>query len=1800
MSWVHTLSIALLLAAAVPQLSLAAPQGNFAQTAAPIGNPQQTTLVYSFDPPRLQPTAAGTRVAVADCLSDGVPRAPALPVRGVTIAIPEGYRPRTVRISPGRTRLITLDHPVAPAEDAVPLSSPPDRQGRSYRDEKLYARTTPYPDYDAGEQRRQRRDRLHGDGLLTITLHPVQYIPARNQLLAHGELTVMIDWEPIPSSEQNTGWRPRRKRPRAEADAVAAGSPLLSRAARSVPAPGSPSRAASAATLTRPLSPPDCFEHVIIAPSNYIAGTPAPWNLEALSAARRRAGLNSTQVSIEWIGANYAGRDTAERMRAFIRDAYDNWSTRFILLVGTPAQVPTRKLYCSFSAGTDLIPADGLYFGCLDGSFDRDGDSVFGEIGDGETGWDIDLVAEVFVGRFPAATTADVANMVRKTLAYEALPASALGRISHIGEKLGFGGETEYATGSMEQIRLGASTGGFTSIGFRSSYMQDQLDATDTLYDSPTYLWPASAMLSRLNQNFHVFNHLGHGAAQLGFKIDLSKAANRTAIASLTNALPSFIYSQACYIGAFDTANCLAQLFSTSRGGPFAAVMNSRYGWGYRENIDGPSQLFNRKFWDAAFDGTAYHLGAINARSRENLRPYISMYSGNVFRWIYYELTLFGDPATPFAAPLLNIVPTLSPTGLQRNYTPDELLTVQAAIGPASLINGTTPRIVWRTSSDAAGVYRTNALLHESHLTYAATLPPQPLGTRLTYTLHAETLAGLTVRWPAAGEQHTAITAALNLSITASPSPQGETTPPYGSYSIASGNVVQASAPARVILADGISQACLGSSGTGSAPDTITPTNTFVMLADSQITWLWTDAYLFRQTSNIPVLPGTAQWYRSDEYARTQTAPGSLLHGSVPYRFIGWWLNGNRQPSPHARASNPLVDLTMTAPMTAEARYIPAAADANANGIADWWEYLFFGALDQYDLIDDSDGDGFTLEEEFGDYTDPTNPMSFPSPPSIRHTRLAATQAAPPPYAVQATITDTHSVAQALLRWRRNAEPWTTQTLTTNAAGLYAGTLPAPATFGDQIVYQIEASDPGGRTALAGPYTLTLVYPQATLGPVPSLATFVARHVPADVALVLTNSGNADLHWSLHPAIFETVTDETPHVWTLNAYKQSWTHSSRRFTSSPLALLGAPKSIGGASSPAVHAGLRSPSLVPAPGAKLTFSYWIASEIDTTVAGHAYDGMIVEVTTNAGLTYQQLPGPYTHRLTAWTYSPWKQDTPCFAGNGSEGWRKATFDLAAYAGTPIQLRFVMGGDNNTDGEGVYLDDIEIATLSQSHWPDWLVPARTNGTLAFPAADALPLQVQVGANTPRRLLQRIVLVSDDPVAPRQSTDLIVDIRAIPWIGTPAARQSSTNGEGFVTIAVPVAESDGEELSLSLRYATEAGQPWSVPLLFSPAAALGTPSLAATTGTLRQIQTRSGAQAATNLVTVQWNTPATLPGLPSVVPSMRVQLCVSNAWFGAPPTESPPFMVDNQPPSAPTALQSTTHTLATWSCGTIFTATWNAASDGPGIGGIRYRARLSAGSDDTLADAPRTTGCTASQAAAEGSNLWFAVQALDAFGNGSAITRTGRYFIDLTPPDSSQAAVQVTRSLYGDYVVGTQVATRWNGFADSLSGLNGYQIFIQTPGALAPYTSTVQTQALVQITVLNATNCIWVSAVDKAGNSSPRVGANVLVLNPQSDWDGDGYSAYAEELAGTDAADRHSVLRLGTMASTQPGGGVAICWMGLAGRTYRLLYSPSLSPFPRWTPLGGKRGFPGQGKLIIYQPDPRAPSGFYKLAIY
>jgi hypothetical protein len=125
--------------------------------------------------------------------------------------------------------------------------------------------------------------------------------------------------------------------------------------------------------------------------------------------------------TVEWIRQNYPnGVDPAEQIRTFIRDAYDNWGTVWVLLGGDTDVVPLRYATHHFNNPPDQIPAD-YYFGCLDGNWNGDGDWYFGESGAPPNGDGADLVPDVFVGRATVSTPASAATFVAKINNYERL-----------------------------------------------------------------------------------------------------------------------------------------------------------------------------------------------------------------------------------------------------------------------------------------------------------------------------------------------------------------------------------------------------------------------------------------------------------------------------------------------------------------------------------------------------------------------------------------------------------------------------------------------------------------------------------------------------------------------------------------------------------------------------------------------------------------------------------------------------------------------------------------------------------------------------------------------------------------------------------------------------------------------------------------------------------------------------------------------------------------------------------------------------------------------------------------------------------------------------------------------------------------------------------------------------------------------------------------------------------------------------------------------------------------------------------
>jgi len=130
-------------------------------------------------------------------------------------------------------------------------------------------------------------------------------------------------------------------------------------------------------------------------------------------------GIPAVVRTIEWIEQNYwSGADVAESVRNFIREAYEKWGIEYVLLGGDTDVITVRLAYTTFYTG-DLIPTD-MYFSCLDGTWNADGDSLWGEAfhSTADPGDDADLLAEVYVGRLPASTVDEARILVDKTIAY--------------------------------------------------------------------------------------------------------------------------------------------------------------------------------------------------------------------------------------------------------------------------------------------------------------------------------------------------------------------------------------------------------------------------------------------------------------------------------------------------------------------------------------------------------------------------------------------------------------------------------------------------------------------------------------------------------------------------------------------------------------------------------------------------------------------------------------------------------------------------------------------------------------------------------------------------------------------------------------------------------------------------------------------------------------------------------------------------------------------------------------------------------------------------------------------------------------------------------------------------------------------------------------------------------------------------------------------------------------------------------------------------------------------------------------
>lgn len=565
------------------------------------GSAQASTqrYTYHFDTARLR--ISGTNDA-ATIVAPGMSRTwvaghPEIPYETITFLIPQDTRLEGVRVMRQTTRLLRDGVQLAAASarttDDGDLVQPP-RVAKASGARR-------YPEHAAAMAGSAA---LQGYKLARVRVYPLQYDAVARQLLAHEVIEVEIDVAADPA-------RPlERQRYRAAHEQRA-----LNRLSALVVNPEDiPDYERRIGALVEPQRR---GFHPTHAPS--LEGSPVDYVIitsQALEAAfgvladwKTRRGVPTVIRTLEWIEANYRhGSDLQETVRTFIQDAYAKWGVQFVLLGGDTDVIPARYGYSRFGPATEEeIPTD-LYFACLDGNWNADGDDLWGEAALDETTPvdEADFYAEVLVGRLPVSTPEEASALIAKIIEYED-PSNT----SYQDEML-FLAEVLFPV-NWQPGNPVSTDGAAISEAELLPHVDACMDVT-RLYQNHT-AYPGSlplnlaATLAELDSGYGFVNHIGHG-----FRYNMScgdKSLVTSHAADLANGDERFVlYMLNCTAVAFDFP-CLAEAFLKTAGGAVAVLGSSRAAFA------NPARNYNAGFFEAVFDSvTPKNVGAIFNESR--------------------------------------------------------------------------------------------------------------------------------------------------------------------------------------------------------------------------------------------------------------------------------------------------------------------------------------------------------------------------------------------------------------------------------------------------------------------------------------------------------------------------------------------------------------------------------------------------------------------------------------------------------------------------------------------------------------------------------------------------------------------------------------------------------------------------------------------------------------------------------------------------------------------------------------------------------------------------------------------------------------------------------------------------------------------------------------------------------------------------------------------------------------------------------------------------------------------------------
>ena len=543
------------------------------------------------------------------------PGHPQLPVEQMVIAAPEGMRLAKLNWevqSWDRLPWSGKVDPAAPGRDKAAAPEDPDAYGSAVYPSQPVAHTS------GGYMRGRRMEH--------ISLMPVRYFPEQGFVEVASSLSVT----PVFVEDREERLTPRPT-PWETDNGFARTRALYSREMR-------PERQyRPAANGGEPFSP-RFIPSEDGSPVRYLIITDDPMasSFQRLAEWKTALGIPAVVRTVSWIESTYPqGVDAAEDIRSFLQRAVQDWGVEYVLLGGDIDNVPIRYAKSLF-AGGELIPTD-LYYTCLDGNWNTDGDAFFGE-GIFSQGDNVDLYPDVWVGRAPVRDSVEAARFVSKSMTYESavpLGGSFSESMMTWAEMLTPQNWTQGDTVLFDGAQLAEVANGFVPVNMTNNRMYENYIPYGV---NPLYIQDA---INEFNSGYNLTLHVGHGFTNtMSMGIGGATIGNADADAFHNGSRQGVIYAINCTSSALDF-DCIAEhLIRNPTGGAVGSVGSTR--------LDFPEtgQGYQSEFFDLLLQQGVTRMGEASALQKF---PYIgsSIYEGE-HRWTQMTLIYFGDPSLDF------------------------------------------------------------------------------------------------------------------------------------------------------------------------------------------------------------------------------------------------------------------------------------------------------------------------------------------------------------------------------------------------------------------------------------------------------------------------------------------------------------------------------------------------------------------------------------------------------------------------------------------------------------------------------------------------------------------------------------------------------------------------------------------------------------------------------------------------------------------------------------------------------------------------------------------------------------------------------------------------------------------------------------------------------------------------------------------------------------------------------------------------------------------------------------------------